>query len=200
MFITAFYRDTKYEKDVKEISDSVVVKCRTFDEKVLALRRFVRDKMRFSEGRLRPDGRHIRSWDIYKLDTIERLNSGLGGWCSQQAAVFMHLAEKQGIDTRLVSLYTAKDRKSQHAITLALSPDNRWVIIDLDPEYDLELFTKDGKIASREDIRKDKSILYENPAIKNLIKENPALWTDDRLSMYYNELARVRNTRHGQKL
>jgi hypothetical protein len=186
-----------YEIRIKEISDGIVKGCTAFDEKVLALRRYVHNKMQFPKGRKKPNGGSITPWDIYPLNTIERLNSGLGGWCDQQADVFMHLAQKQGIDTKMLFLYVKEGEESRHTIAIALSPDNRWVIVDLDPSYDLELFNKDGKLASREDVRNDKSILYENLTIKELIAKDSSMWTDEYLSMFYNNLARVFKQRMG---
>ena len=149
---------------------------------VLELRRYVKDRMSGSRKGVTPQ-------DIYKLTTQERLDKGCG-WCDQLARVFMDLASRKGIQTRMVFLF-ARFSIHQHTIVEA-KVNGRWVIIDLDPDHDLILYNNKGELASREDLLKDPSILYNNPTIKELAEENP-LWADeDFLSMYYNDLARVR--------
>lgn len=169
-----------FEQRVKEISNEVVKDCKIFDDKVLALRRYVYSKMQFPEGRKKPNGEPIKPEDIYPLNTIERLNSGLGGWCDQLAVVFIHLAKKQGITTRYVELSNKERTKSPHTIAEAWD-GKRWVIVDLDPTYDLELFNKEGRIASRADIVNDFNILRKHPRWGN----------NDYLSMYINPPWRI---------
>lgn len=175
MLVTIYSYANDYEQQVKEISNEVVRNCKTFDERVLTLRRYVHGKMQFPKGRKKPNGEPIKPEDIYPLNTINRLNSGLGGWCDQLAVVFIHLAKKQGIATRYVELSNKERTSSPHTI-VEVWDGKRWVIVDLDPTYDLELFNKEGRIASRSDIVNDFNILHNHPH-----------WGDnDYLSMYIN--------------
>ena len=194
---TYIYGDT-YGNRLKTISDKAVEGCSITEDKVRALRQYVHEKMKFPEPRVKPNGEPLQPKDIYILNTIERLESGLGGWCDQQADVFMDLAKKQGINTRKVFLYIIKNGKRTSPHTIAEAQiGNRWVIVDT--LYDLELTNKKGQMASRLDIAKDTSILYNNPTIKKFAKENPSIWTDENyLSMYYNNLGVVVKNQLGE--
>jgi len=203
ILLSAYSYATDCEQQVKKLSDKAVKNCETFDDKVLALRRYVHDVINKapSIGAIKPNGEVMTAEEYYDfrdrkrflMNTIDKLDFGYE-WCDGSASVFMHFAKKQNIKTRMVYLRVTEKKdgiltlKSPHTIAEALSPDNRWVIVDTDPTYDLVLFNKDDKIASREDIKQDKSILYVNP----LIRKNPALWgSKDYLSMFYNNLAAV---------
>lgn len=147
LFICSIVYADEYEQKIKDRSDMAVKGCKTFEEKVLALRRYVDAKMKFPEPRLK-DGRNLEPEDVDPLNTIERLDSGLGGWCNHQANVFIRLAQKQNIITRMVYLIASTPEKHQHIIAEALSPEGTWVVISLDPIHGFEPFTKNGKIAT----------------------------------------------------
>ena len=150
------------ESAVKQRSDEWVRGRHSFENKVRALRQYVHDKMSFDHN--------LDASKVYPLDTIQRLDSGLGGYCNQQADVFMHLAQKQGITTRMVFLYRKDTPASCHTIAEALD-DNRWVIVD--PTLDLELRNKNGKMASRDDVGDDIDIVRHLPNFKELEKSAP---------------------------
>jgi len=188
----------KYEQKLKEISDKAVKGCPTDVDKIRALRKYVHEKMKFPKPRVKPNGESLKPSDIYALNTIQRLESGLGGWCDQQADVFMDLAKKQGINSRKVFLYIIKDGKRTSPHTFAEAQiGRRWIIVDT--LYDLELINKKGEMASRSDIAKDVSILHNNSTIKKFKKENPIIWADENyLSMYYNSLGVVVKSQPGE--
>lgn len=196
---------------VKERSDDAVKGCKTFEDKTLELRRYVHRNFKVMKPGIILSDEQIRilsnyyppsffpykeekivkqkDYDYfmnkirYSMNTCDKLDFGYGR-CDDLANVFMHLAQKQNITTRMVWLYIKEGADSSHAIVEALDPEGRWVIIDLDPSYNLELFNKEKKIASRKDIRENRSILQNNAMTKK--------WPDDRLSMYYNDLAEVK--------
>ena len=184
------------ESAVKARSDAVVTGCNTFEGKVRALRQYVHDKMLLPDSRLKPDGTTLNPGDVYPLNTIQRLDTGWGGWCDQQAAVFMHLAQKQGIPTRLVWLYKKGNADSCHTIAEALDGD-RWIIVD--PMFNLELRNNDGQMASRDDIATDLSVIKRSPIINELAIKEPR-WIDDEewLKIYVNP-ASVRFVLDGNK-
>jgi len=140
--------------------------------KVRALRDFVHDNVLPVSGEpTRPD-----------TLGIEKLSSGIG-WCDQKSRVFMALAKRSGIATRLLFL---KDKKgaSPHSIAEALLND-RWVIVD--PSYGLDLTNKSGDMASEDDIKSDISILRDNKRVKTFALYVP-MWGDEEfLSMYYRQ-------------
>lgn len=186
LFISSISYADDYEQKIQDISDLAVSGCKTFEDKMLALRRYVDKKMKFPEPRIK-DGRNLEPGDIYPLNTIERLDSGLGGWCDQQVHVFMRLAQKQGMKTRMVCLSNKEHTESPHTIAEVLAPDGRWIVVSLDPINGFEPFTKDGKIATREDMVNDKDILRKNSKVKEFAVTEPASWgNEDYLSMFTN--------------
>ncbi len=154
------------ELAIKQRSDQVVSGHNGFEDKVRALRQYVHDKMKLSSMGLNPD-------QVNALSPIQKLDSGLGGYCSQQADVFMQLAQKQGITTRLVHLFCAGQPSSCHTIAEAFD-GNRWVIVDT--MFDLELKNASGQMASRDDVTNDLQIIRRTPNIKELIQEYPERW------------------------
>ena len=161
----AYANDDELGLTIKKRSDEVVRESHGFEDKVRALRQYVHKRMPFDPN-LNPD-------KVYPLDTIQRLDSGLGGYCDQQADVFMRLAQKQGITTQKVWLYLRKHKDindSCHTIAEALD-GNRWVIVD--PTLNLELKNKDGKMASRDDVTGDLDIIRRLPNFGELEKRAP---------------------------
>lgn len=156
---------------MEHVSNRVTTGCDTFEEKIDSLRNFVHENV------------HPVSGEENRLDTvgIDKLVSGVG-WCDQQARVFMQLAKKQGIITRLLFL-TAENGSSPHSVAEAKCGD-RWVIVD--PAYNLEFYNKDGEMASMPDIREDFNIVLENPKVRLWTANNP--WWGDKanLAMYRN--------------
>lgn len=177
------------ESAVKARSDEVVKGYDAFEDKVRTLRQYVHDKMLLPDSRLKPDGTTLRPEDVYPLNTIQRLDNGWGGWCDQQAFVFMHLAQKQGITTRMVFLYKKGSPASCHAIAEAFDGE-RWVIVD--PMFNLELKNIDGKMASRDDVAKDLNIIKRSPTIKELSIKEPRWVNDEEWLKIYTNTASVR--------
>ena len=190
LFMCSIAYADDYEQKIKDRSDEAVKECKTFEEKVLALRRYVDKRMKFPEPRLK-NGRNLVPEDIYPLNTLERLDSGLGGWCDQQAHVFIRLAQKQNITTRMIYLIARPPRTEQHTIVEALSPDGRWVVVSLDPIHGFEPFTKDGKIATREDMANYKDILRNNSKVKEFAEKESQWRDEDYISMFTNPPLRI---------
>ena len=139
-------------------------------------------------GQTNPPERAMRLF----MNTRDKFNFGYGV-CDDLASVFMHFARKQAITTHMVQLYVFNEKDepiSPHAIAEALSPDGKWVIIDLDPSYDFEP-KKNGKMASLQDIKNDKSILDNAPegvnknayynGVKNVLNYEKASHSYDNL-------------------
>lgn len=155
---------------MEHVSGRVTTGCDTFEEKVESLRNFVHENV------------HPVSGEENRLDTvgIDKLISGVG-WCDQQARVFMQLAKKQGITTRLLFL-KSENGSSPHSIAEAKYKD-RWVIVD--PAYNLEFYNKDGEMASMDDIGEDFNIVLDNPKVKLWAANNPWWGNEANLTMYY---------------
>ncbi|MBU1808894.1 MAG: transglutaminase-like domain-containing protein [Candidatus Omnitrophica bacterium] len=174
-----------YEQQEKNISDEAVKGCKTREEKIQALRHFVYEHIKPVYGK------GVNPNDV--MSPIERLNRGVG-WCNESAEVFMHLAQYQGIKTRLLFL-TKKGvdlnnmsecmKTSPHSIAEAWDGD-RWVIVDT--LFDLDMKNKDGKMASRQDVKKDITLIKNTPAMK--ARKSDLKLTDEQLeewlSCYYN--------------
>ena len=111
-----------------------------------------------------------------QLSVHERLQSGVG-WCNHQADVFMLIISYMGITSRLVYLLD-DNGVSPHTIA-EIYDGKRWVIVDVG--NNLNLRTKDGLMATREDLREDFTILTENEKVKELGYDK------DYLKMYVNE-------------
>ncbi|MEW6008041.1 MAG: transglutaminase-like domain-containing protein [Candidatus Omnitrophota bacterium] len=103
--------------------------------------------------------------------------------CDGQSTVFMRLARSIGITSRL--LYLRDDSGvSPHTVAEVATPDKNWVIVD--PLFNLEFRTKDGRLAGQSDIRNDLNILTGNKRIK-LVSQFSERWSDPNfLKMYYN--------------
>lgn len=147
-------------------------KADTFEEKVSLLRRFVHENIHpVADEECRAD-----------TQTFEKLISGIG-WCDHEARVFMQLACKTGITTRLLFLLD-KNGSSPHSVAEAFDGD-RWVLVD--PAYDLDLRNRSGKMASRSDVKDDLDIVRNNPKVKAIAMYYPLWKSDDYLSVYYRE-------------
>jgi len=141
-----------------------------FEQKVRSLRTFIHENVSPVKG------------EENRLDTVsvEKLTSGIG-WCDQMSRVFMQLARKQGITTRLLFLLK-ENGSSPHSIAEAWDGE-RWVVVD--PGFNLELSNKDGVMASREDIEADVSILRDNSKVKMFTVYNPIWEDEDFLAAYF---------------
>lgn len=154
------------------ISTGVVRSCDSFEEKVRTLRRFAHENVH-------PVGNEENRPDTVGID---KLISGIG-WCDQTSRVFMQLAKRQGITTRLIFLLN-KNGSSPHTIAEAWDGE-RWVLVD--SAYDLDFYNKKGKMASMADIKEDFNIVLENTKIKTFALYN-SFWKDKEcLIMYYRE-------------
>ncbi len=91
----------------------------------------------------------------------------------------MHLAQKQGITTRMVWLYRQHPKNDDDSChTIAEARDGaRWVIVD--PLLNLELKNKDGKMASRDDVTDDPDIIRRLPNFKELEHEAPCRFENE---------------------
>ena len=158
------------------ISSAVVGNNQDFEQKVRLLRNFVHENVH------RLYGEHNRP------DTIgfEKLVYGIG-WCDQQSRVFMQLAKKQNIKSRLLFLKNEQGA-SPHSIAEAWD-GQRWVIVDC--TNDLDLSNKQGRMASAEDIKEDMSILLENKRLKAY----GGYWQDPAFLSMYHRTARCVNTK-----
>ena len=127
---------------------------------------------------------HPVSGEANRLDTvgIEKLTSGIG-WCDQVSRVFMQLAKKQGITTRLLFL---RNKKGSSPHTIAEAWDGkRWILVDA--AYDIDFANKNEKSASMTDAREDFDIVLKNPRIEAFASHN-AWWNDtENLTMYVRE-------------
>lgn len=144
-----------------------------FDDKVAILRNFVHENVHPVDG-----------YDT-KLNTVAvmHLISGVG-WCDGQSKVFIYLASRIGITSRLVYLRD-NSGSSPHTIAQALSPDNRWVLVD--SAFNLDLFNQQGKTASEDDIKSKHEIIINNERIKSRFKYAPKTVGPNFTSIYYNK-------------
>jgi len=154
------------------VSGEVCKDCKSLEEKVRTLRTFVHDNVHPVHG------------EHNRLDTvgIEKLVSGIG-WCDQTSRVFMQLAKKRGITTRLLFLLN-EDGSSPHSVC-EIWTGKRWILVDA--ANNVEFINKDGKMASMSDIKEDFDIVLKNGKVKIFAKYN-SYWEDkEYLSMYYRK-------------
>ena len=154
------------------ISSEILSGHGTFEEKVRKLRSFVHQNVSPVHG------------EECRADTVavDKLVSGVG-WCDQMSRVFMQLAQKRGLTTRLLFLLN-ENGSSPHSIAEAWD-GHRWVIVDT--AYDLDIYNNAGEMASAADIKDDPRILSDNPKVKTFARYNP-IWEDDNyLSIYYRK-------------
>jgi len=152
------------------ISGEVAGRSDVFEEKVRLLRNFTHENV------------HPVYGEKNRLDTvgIDKLVSGIG-WCDQVSRVFIQLAKKQGITTRLLFLSNAKG-SSPHSIAEAWD-GKRWVLVDA--AYDIEFLNKNGKMASMSDITEDFDIVLKNERVREFARYNPWWENEENLTMYY---------------
>jgi hypothetical protein len=121
------------------------------------------------------------------------------GWCDDTTYIFTVFARKQGITTNMVFLFSRRDpAHEQHTIAEALSPEGRWVIVDLDPHEALDLI-KNGKMFTRRDIANNREILYNDSAIERF-PENSSRRDKGFMDMFFNELGRVVLVTNGEEI
>ncbi|MDD4910278.1 MAG: transglutaminase family protein [Candidatus Omnitrophica bacterium] len=157
-----------------------------FDDKIIALRKFV----------------HGNLYSVYKdrriLDSVEIGDLLYGtGFCDTRSLVFMRLARGIGITSRLVYLLK-KSGESPHTVAEVLAPDKRWVLVDL--LYGLGLVTKDGKLASQSDIREDPGIILNDPLLKDAIGSGESCWSDPEFRDIYSNVPIYRLNVKGNRL
>lgn len=141
-----------------------------FTEKVNKLKNYVHDNVLPVNGEDSLDS----------TDLVEKLTSGIG-WCDQKARVFMLLAARSGIRTKLEFLQYA-DGSSPHSIAEAYD-GKRWVIVD--PSFNLDLVNKNKELASMSDLAEDLNILKNNPKVKIFSLYSP-IWNDKKfLEVYF---------------
>ncbi|MBN1354168.1 MAG: hypothetical protein JW994_05840 [Candidatus Omnitrophica bacterium] len=150
--------------------------------------------------RLLRDFVHYNVHPVYgeknRLDTvgIDKLVSGIG-WCDQTSRVFMQLAKKQGITTRLLFLLNEKG-SSPHTVAEAWD-GKRWILVDT--IYAIDFYNKKGEPASLSDIREDFDIVTKNPRVKVLGQHNSWWGETENLTMYYRDPVEI-VTKEGSKV
>lgn len=214
-----------YDDQVKEISDKAVENCKTFEEKIQAIKIYILDKIKVTPqpnegkalsekqiailekyysiaGLIREKGNIFTSSDYYKYlnpirlimnrNVIDKLDFGYG-WCDDTARIFMDLAQKQGITTEMVYLFSSRNPPhEQHTVAEALSPNGKWVIVDLDPKHALQLYDA-GKMFSRLDIANNINILRNDPIRMKFVETEPGTWGQhDYIDMFYNEYGQIK--------
>ncbi len=155
---------------LRQLADTLQGNITNVDDAVTVTRQYVYDKIKTKQGA-----------DPYeKLSVYDRLQSGIG-WCNHQAEIFMQLVCYMGISSRLVYLI-ADDGTSPHTIAEVFD-GKKWLIVDVGNNLDLRT---NGEMATREDIRKDFSIVTENERVKELG------YTKEYLQMYVNDAKLIR--------
>lgn len=151
------------------ISNNVVKGSEDIEDKIRLLRNFVHDNV------LPIPEENADSGTV----AFDKLVSGIG-WCDQQSRVFMQLAKRQNIRTRLLFLQD-ENGSSPHSIAEAWDGE-KWDLVDL--SFNLELINGKHNMASMDEVEKNLKILTENPKIKTATKFN-ASWKDKKfLSIY----------------
>lgn len=142
-----------YAIDVYDLSNEICKDSSTDEQKVIALREAVYNKMKpYGNGHSLKDlNNHSLEW---------AWENGVG-WCNHQCNVFMALAREQGITTRLIYLLTKDMSSSPHTIAEARL-GNRWVVVDVGNNID---FRYHGRMATRGDMAVDFSIVLDNPKV-----------------------------------
>lgn len=183
LFLCLFFATPALALELHEVSDEVVIGCETQEQKVLALQKYVFDNVKPGQG-YEPN-------DVAKMSNKERLEKGVG-WCNHQVDVFMSLARLQDIRTRMLYLLTADMHSSPHTIAEAFI-NNRWVITDV--SWNLILRNPQGKLATRQDLADDFTILTDNPQVKEIAKDFPPFADEEYLRIYTNQsyLVKVSN-------
>ncbi len=161
---------------LRQLADTLQGDIQNVDDACKVTQQYVYDKIKTKQGA-----------DPYeRLSIYERIKSGVG-WCNHQAEIFMQLISYMGISSRLVYLI-ADDGTSPHTIAEVFDGE-KWLIVDVGNNID---FRKDGVMVSREDMRKDFTIITENERIKELAREN-SWWADKKnLNMYTNDAKLIR--------
>jgi len=132
-----------YSLSLYDISNDITKDCSTVEQKVVALREAVYNRMK-------PNGNGYSLKDV-KNHSLEWAWEHGVGWCDHQASVFMLLAREQGIRTRLIYLLTENMGKSEHTIAEALI-DNRWVVVDVGNNIEYRYY---NRLATRNDMAID---------------------------------------------
>jgi len=166
------------------ISGRVAGDSPSIEEKVRVLRNFVHENVHPVHG------------EENRLDTvgIDKLAQGIG-WCDQTSRVFMQLAKKRGLTTRLLFLLN-KEGASPHSLCEVWT-GKEWILVD--PANNLELINQNGKMASMSDIEEDFSIVLENPKVKIFASYNSYWENKEYLSMYYRKPTYI-VTKNGTKV
>jgi len=144
------------DTDLYKLSNEICKDCSTDEQKVVALREHVYEKMK-------PNGNGYNLEDVRSNSLMWCYENGVG-WCDTQARVFMHLAREQGISTRLIFLLSPCMHTSPHTIAEA-KIDNRWVVVDVGNNYD---FRYNNRLATRNDMA-----AYFDKVVLSVVPEMP---------------------------
>ena len=146
-----------YALPLREVSDEITKGCSTVEQKVVALREAVYNKMK-PYG----NGHNLKDADTHSLEWC--WENGVG-WCNHQCNVFMLLAREQGIATRLIYLLTKDKATSPHTIAEA-QIGNKWVVVDVGNNIDFRYY---GSLATRSDMAVDfDNIVLANEKVKEI--------------------------------
>ena len=162
---------------LKQMSDNIVAplgpKAATV-EKIRVLRRYIHERMK-------PVAVPIGQGDVIDATSnttiLDRIIMG-SGWCNHQAEAFITLAVIQGIPCRLVFLMNKEGTASHHSIAEAYV-DDKWIIVD--PMFNID------KVITREDVKKNPSVLWDVPAIKDREKNETPEAVHKWLEVFQNK-------------
>lgn len=130
-----------YADELQDISDELVKDCSTFEQKITILMNHVFDKMK-------PNGNGITLAEARRMTNKQKYFAGVG-WCNHQVDVFMELAQRQGIRTRMLYLLNEDKSSSPHTIAEAMY-ESKWIVVDVANNF---IFKKpNGQLMSRTDM------------------------------------------------
>lgn len=133
-----------YADELQDISDNLVKDSSGFEQTITILMNHVYDKMK-------PNGNGINLAAARKMTNKQKYFAGVG-WCNHVVDVFMEMAQRQGIKTRMLYLLSEDKSNSPHTIAEAFD-GNKWIVVDVSNNL---IFKKDnGQLMSRQDMAND---------------------------------------------
>ncbi len=153
---------TCYADELQDISDELVKDCLTFEQTITVLSNHVYDKMK-------PNGNGITLTEARKMTNKEKYFAGVG-WCNHQVNVFMELAQRQGLRTRMLYLLDEDMAVSIHTIAEA-DYKGKWIVVDV--SNNLIFKKKNGRLMSRQDMYNNWDLCLEKLLPLN---SNPKYW------------------------
>ncbi len=160
-----------YADELQDISDGLV-KGSSFEQTITILCDHVYNKMQ-------PNGNGIPLEKAQQMSNREKYHAGVG-WCNHQVDVFMQLAQRQGIKTRM--LYLLNEDKSNSPHTIAEAFNGKWIVVDVGNNL---IFKKgNGQLMSRQDMANDWDL-----CLQELLPLNP---NADYWEMFLRDCYRVK--------